>query len=332
MSKPLEGGEIHLWPGVESPQPASQCSGSMKFTANVRMSEATSDVEALNALVHNTVVSYGDKVKYIRNLEHKWAFKAMDQQAEYLRQASEKRGAWAEAEDTMFECSSDDSDGIDADHDEEWGENTREVFGASRALEVNPASEEAVEQFSAMLSNLYHADISLTEQLMVWSAVRIMYRRTEPVHWKQWLTGCTDLVSGVAFKNRPSLASFLHVATLASQWPGLSTRHQQKAERWAKKCMVLFHKRVTALKEFGTPCPSWEQVNVSQGARASQVPSVLIHDVIACAGDTPAQVETAFSSPIAKVPEAVTKKLCKEQHQHFPCDGSQARPHVLSPD
>ena len=332
MTEVPGGGVMHLWAGVEQPATSEEDLTTLRFTRDFpHGDDSERDLEKVKAIVTDPDSTYEEKVAAIREIEHKYAYRSMDQAVDYKRQNVQKRNEWIAAEDAVFEVSSDDSDGIDPDFEDEWGENTREVFSACRDLEVNSTSEIAVMRFTEMMKSLSDADITLTEQMLIWGSVRMMYRKTEPVHSKQWLTGCTELVEGIAFRNRPSLASFLHVATIASQWDGLSSRHREKASRWAGKSMIVFHKRITALKEFGTACPSWEQVNVSQGARPDLVPSVLLHNVI----DKPATTTDAATTPTSQIREEVhtaPPKPCKVVHSHFPCNGQPAQPHGLPPD
>eukprot|EP01060_Flectonema_neradi_P034173 TRINITY_DN5928_c0_g1_i1.p1 TRINITY_DN5928_c0_g1~~TRINITY_DN5928_c0_g1_i1.p1 ORF type:complete len:213 (+),score=30.95 TRINITY_DN5928_c0_g1_i1:658-1296(+) len=153
------------------------------------------------------------------------------------------------------------------------------VFSRCRGLEVNPTDTECVQKFLEMLDELQDVPITLTEQLLIWSAVRMMYRQAEPTHSKRWLTSTSELAEGNAFTDRPALDSFLQVAAKASEFSGLSEAHQSKARRWSRRSMSLFHKRVTALKEFGCRHPTWHQVKVCDLARDEIVPRSLLHNI-----------------------------------------------------
>ena len=212
-------------------------------------------------------------------MDHKWAFKGLDQKGHLLKARERATDEWIETEQQLFECSSEDSDGIDADYDDEWGENTMLVFSRCRGLEVNPTQTESVQGFLDMIDQLQDTKISLTEQLLIWSAIRTMFRQTEPTHSKRWLTSTTELAEGSAFTARPALDSFLQVAVKASTFSGLTETHRNKARRWSERSMTLFHKRVTALKEFGCPHPTWSQVKVCDLARNEMIPKTFIHNI-----------------------------------------------------
>eukprot|EP01064_Diplonema_japonicum_P031290 TRINITY_DN5539_c0_g1_i1.p1 TRINITY_DN5539_c0_g1~~TRINITY_DN5539_c0_g1_i1.p1 ORF type:complete len:358 (+),score=71.92 TRINITY_DN5539_c0_g1_i1:533-1606(+) len=315
--------ECHLWSGPEMPPVPPEEILDIKYTKNVKVSSADDDLEHMHHLLQDTNVNYKEKVIKLTELSHKWVFKQMDQETERKEQTLEKKVTWMETEDAMFNCSSDDSDGIDPDHDDDWRDATRQVFCVCRELEVHSDSEDAVQKFSEMLNDFRDTPITLTERLLIWGAVRMMYRKTEPVHSKLWLSGCTELVDGVAFRSRPSLSAFLHVATQAAEWPGLDPNHRRKAKKWAARCMSLFHKRLIVLKEFGTDNPSWDQVKVSDYGRTESVPGVLLHNLNL-------EQQNHVSPPA--IPEVgVKKQQPTTTHMHFPCDGSRAMPHAAPP-
>jgi len=110
---------------------------------------------------------------------------------------------------------------------------------------------------------------------MVWDAIRAVYRSADPVHPKHWLSHTTELVDKGDLHARVSLTNYNHVMAAAAECRHLSERRRAKADRWATRSTLLFHKRVARLVENGTRQPTWYQVNVSGMDR--KTPIVLSH-------------------------------------------------------
>eukprot|EP01063_Lacrimia_lanifica_P033085 TRINITY_DN5806_c0_g5_i1.p2 TRINITY_DN5806_c0_g5~~TRINITY_DN5806_c0_g5_i1.p2 ORF type:complete len:335 (+),score=114.97 TRINITY_DN5806_c0_g5_i1:78-1082(+) len=321
----------HMWAGKDMYHAGKQVTS---YTKGVSTSHAQQDLAEMRKLLDSAEATREERLKYLTELDHKWAFKLMEHKAVLHNALVERREEWEKTEDVMFMASSDDSDGVDPDFEEEWGDHTPAVYSACRRLEANPTSEEAVEEFTVLLEKLADVPLTLTESQLIWDAVRMTYRQTEAVHGKRWLTGCTELVDGKAFANRPTLACFHTVASAAAAFPALTERQRSKASRWADKSMTIFHKRVAILKEFGVAMPNWDQVRVSSPSRPTPVPTVPIYTAIAGVGDLPDGSEAAALEDGASQPPTPTgqgRAICT-RHSHFPCNGAPAMPHPQAPE
>eukprot|EP01062_Namystynia_karyoxenos_P010849 TRINITY_DN13867_c0_g1_i1.p1 TRINITY_DN13867_c0_g1~~TRINITY_DN13867_c0_g1_i1.p1 ORF type:complete len:364 (+),score=113.90 TRINITY_DN13867_c0_g1_i1:72-1163(+) len=331
---PLEDGVMHLWPLPGPPQmfsaPLERHRPGPTYTSDVTVPrEADADIASAISTRHTPGV-YAEKMALLSELDDKWAFKALDQQSDLSAADCEQRAAWQHAVQDLFAAeSSDDSDGVDPDYDREWRAETTPIFAACRALHNEPDNEQVVDAFVTMLSETRDLEVTVTERHMVWDALRWAYREAEAVHDKQWLSQCSRLADGGAFAHRPSLTAFLHIASAAVAWPPLGERHRRKAQRWAGRTMVLFHKRVAALREFGAAEPTWAQVHVAPCARPETIPSALLHHAVKRAA-TQRHAPGVKGAPDEAPPIAVTEGCCS--HGHFPCDKSPAKPHYPPPD
>eukprot|EP00667_Euglena_gracilis_P015636 EG_transcript_16287 len=178
----------------------------------------------------------------------------------------------------LCEVSSDDSDGFDPDHNAEWRDTTRRIFAVSRAVELHHGDTEC-DDFLVLLRDLRRglaagdvAPLTLTEVQMIWDAVRFVRRHGDPVHAKHWLSHSADVVDTGHLQRRVSLINYFHVMHAAADFPALSDRHRRKAQRWLARSMLLFHRRVRRLADYGIEEPTWYQVNVSGIDRKEYVP------------------------------------------------------------
>ncbi|KAJ9453376.1 hypothetical protein DIPPA_21162 [Diplonema papillatum] len=345
--------DMHLWAG-HRPVEEEEVPYWDELTDHITVREADIDVEQVVMLLHDPSIPYTTKVHELAAFDRKWAYKGMDQTIQLKTEANSSHTAWADTENDLFLCSSDDSDGHDPDFNADWGEHTGSIFSVCRALGANNTCETAISNFVALLADLKDTPLPDTDQRLIWDAVRLMYREAEPVHCKRWLTSCSELVDGVAFCDRPSLVGFLAVAAAAAEFGGLRECQRAKARRWSRKTMVLFHKRVAALKEFGVRNPSWQQVKVSQHARTVTVPEVLLHNAVPAlsANDTkspdpcttgpaaepsgrlctPSDIRNRYSTrDCEQGPSESFPRCCDTLHAHFPCDRSPSQPHHKPP-
>eukprot|EP01065_Artemidia_motanka_P003854 TRINITY_DN11848_c0_g1_i1.p1 TRINITY_DN11848_c0_g1~~TRINITY_DN11848_c0_g1_i1.p1 ORF type:complete len:389 (+),score=96.84 TRINITY_DN11848_c0_g1_i1:53-1168(+) len=334
---PVAAGTMHLWPLPGPPQSFSARAASRKsdrplYTEGVSVpEEADVDISAVLNTRTNAGV-YVDKLLLLRGLEDKWSFKARDQDGDLQDAAVDKDEEWQRAVASLFSVdSSDDSDAVDPDYDTEWRPETAQIFAACRTLQLEPHSSKAVDGFVTMLEETAELEATSTERHLVWDAVRFLYRDAEPVHDKQWLSQCSRLADGGSFAHRPSLAAFLHAVKAAAVWPSLGTRHRRKAQRWADRVMLLFHKRAAALREFGAAEPTWAQIHVAPEARPETVPSVLLHHTVDRATSLARRESQQSAEREPASPGKQIKAPSRCPGNHFPCDRSPARPHSLPP-
>jgi hypothetical protein len=203
-----------------------------------------------------------------------------------LREAAEFDG-----EELMFAVdgdahSSDDSDGYNEDFEEEWREETNEIYSACRAVECNVNDEEAFIRLGRLVEGLEDAELTPTEQEMLWNALRWVYRKAEPMHPKHWLTSCSSILRDQGFASRPSVGNWCYLLSRMILVQCFSDRRKEKIVRWRHRAIFLVRKRLSILREFGVMQPSWGQVHVSVGSHEDNarlhmpVPTMTLNDTL----------------------------------------------------
>lgn len=197
-----------------------------------------------------------------------------------------RKAAEFETEDSLFAPSSDDSDGYDEDHSAEgpWPDRTRAIYTALRSVEGDAANEGQSAKLAALLRSL-GGDTVLTpfERQMVWDAIRLFHRVSEPLHMKRWLSSLTTLLKLCSFEDQPSVAAYCQVMRAALEVSSLTPRQTEKVKRWANRSVFLVRRRMLVLQEMGIMEPTWKQLNVSVAglSRDEAVPFLTLTDAAA---------------------------------------------------
>ncbi|CUG68116.1 Hypothetical protein, putative [Bodo saltans] len=188
-----------------------------------------------------------------------------------------REGAEFDGEELMFAVdssaganSSDDSDGYDEDFEEEWRDDTNEIYSACRAVECNLNDEEAFYRLGRLVENLAEETLTPTEQEMIWNALRWVYRKAEPMHPKHWLTSCSSIMEDKGFESRPSVGNWCYLLSRVARVECFSERRRDKIRRWRDRAVFLVRKRLAILREFGIEQPSWRQIHVSVTSSGSE--------------------------------------------------------------
>eukprot|EP00906_Rhabdomonas_costata_P016274 RCo023360 len=218
-------------------------------------------------------VSYEQKVADLYAIDEETAFRQHEQAYRRQQVQNEEQALTREIREVLEAESSDDSDGIDADYDAEWRDHTRIIFAACHEVELRH-SDAGCNELADLLEDAHppEGQLTLSEVQMLWDAVRFVYRSADPVHNKHWLSSTNEILSQGHLQSRVSLVNYLHVMQAALRCPFFSSRHRRKIEKWASRTMVLFHKRLIRLKDYGIEEPTWFQVNVCHADRQECVP------------------------------------------------------------
>lgn len=208
--------------------------------------------------------------------------------------ASTRRAREFDLEEDLFaarEASSDDSDGYDPDLDREWRDETSEVYSLCRALEATNYTGELEASNLARYFRTHKAFTwTNTEESILWNAIRMCYRRAEPLHSKHWLSSMQELQHEASFQSSPSVALFSQIIFAAMELANLNHRIHMKIRRWANRSTYLVRRRLAVLRELGILQPTWFQVHASVGKcdRDAPVPSYTLGDALAlvCGDDT----------------------------------------------
>jgi hypothetical protein len=188
-----------------------------------------------------------------------------------------REGAEFDGEELMFAVdgsagahSSDDSDGYDEDFEEEWRDETNEIYSACRAVECNLNDEEAFYRLGRLVEHLAEEPLTPTEQEMIWNALRWVYRKAEPMHPKHWLTSCSSIMEDKGFESRPSVGNWCYLLSRVALVECFSARRRDKIRRWRDRAVFLVRKRLAILREFGIEQPSWRQIHVSVASSCTE--------------------------------------------------------------
>jgi hypothetical protein len=191
--------------------------------------------------------------------------------------AQERFAGQFDMEEILFgDLSSEDSEEFNEDFEEEWRDLTSQIYAACRKVQCQ--EPDGGEAFSKMTADVGHLALTPTEVETIWDTLRMLYRRTDPLHPKHWLESCHRIDETGNFLDRPSITEFVYVMHAALRVQSMRERQKKKITRWSERGMALLRKRIVALREFGVQEPTWRHIHVSVGGhdRDEKVPLLVL--------------------------------------------------------
>ena len=134
-------------------------------------------------------------------------------------------------------------------------------------------------------SSAHEGVVTDTERWMLWSCIRLLHQRAQPLHPKHFLNAMLDLEKHKNFCRSPSVAGYASVMYAALGAPKalrLTARQEAKVSRWASRSTYLIRKRVMILRVVGVSQPTWADVNAGLANlnRAVPVPQFTLGDAL----------------------------------------------------